>query len=264
MGNEVLEDDLLDVPVFRVDGGDRLQGTDPLLLALPDPDQDPGGEGDSQIPRQPDRLQPPRRVLRRGALVHDQVGVDRLEHQALRRGHLADALQVLTREHPEVGVGQQPTLDAPLARPDDVGGEVVVAPVAQSRRDLRVHLRSLAGEHEQLLGVAAHRLVQSALNLIRVVDVRPVRGEGAVLAVALTRPRQRERVIAREGDPAHRRENLAEWRYVPCVPTSPRCRRAAARAGAPDGAVAPLRQAARGRAARPYPQAPAPGRWTAR
>ena len=205
-----------------------------------------------------------RRVLGRGALVHDQVGVDRLEHQALRRGHLADALQVLAREHPEVRVGQQPTLDAPLARPDDVGGEVLVAPVAQSRRDLRVHLRSLAGEHEQLLGVAAHRLVQSALNLIRVVDVRPMRGEGAVLAVALTRPRQRERVIAREGDPAHRRENLAEWRYVPCVPTSPRCRRAATRAGAPDGAVAPLRQAARGRAARPYPQAPAPGRWSAR
>jgi hypothetical protein len=63
--DEVLEDDLLDVAVAGVDFRQGLERGDPLLLRLPDPDQDPAREGDSKPPRCLDRLEAPRRVLRR-------------------------------------------------------------------------------------------------------------------------------------------------------------------------------------------------------
>src|SRR5215210_4753409 len=100
---------------------------------------------------------------------------------------------------------QQPPLQGPLARPDDVGGEILVTPAAQALGYLGIDLGPLAREDEQLLGVAADRLIEAALDLSRVVDVRPMRREGAVLAVALAGAGQGERVVAREGDPAHRR-----------------------------------------------------------
>ena len=71
-----------------------------------------------------------RRVLGRGALVDHQVGVDRLEHEALGRRHLAQAGQVLAAQHSEVRVRQQPSLERPLARPHHVGGEIVVTVLA--------------------------------------------------------------------------------------------------------------------------------------
>ena len=58
--------------------------------------------------------------------LHQALG-DRLQHQALRGGHLAQAGQVLAREDAEVGVRQQAALERPLAGPDHVGGEVLVA-----------------------------------------------------------------------------------------------------------------------------------------
>ena len=203
--HEVLEDHLLDVAVLGMHGGDRLEGADPLLRRLADADQDPGGERDSQLPGEPHRLQPLRRMLGRRALVDHEVGVDRLQHQPLGGGHLPQPAEVLAREDAEVRVRQQATLQALLAGPDDVRGEVLVAPLPQPRGDLGVDLGTLPGEYQQLLRVAPHRLLQTALDLIRVVDVRAVRREGAVLAVALARPRQRERVVAREGHPAHGR-----------------------------------------------------------
>ena len=51
MGDEVLEDDLLEVAVLGVDRGQRLQRRDPVLLALADADEDPAGEGDRAAPR---------------------------------------------------------------------------------------------------------------------------------------------------------------------------------------------------------------------
>ena len=50
-----------------------------------------------------------------------------------------------------------PALERPLAGPDDVGGEVLVAPLGEPLGDLRVDLGPLAGEDQQLLGVAALR-----------------------------------------------------------------------------------------------------------
>ena len=114
-----------------------------------------------------------RRVLGRRALVDDEVGVDRLEHQPLRGGHLAQPGEVVAGEHAEVRVREQPALERPLAGPDDVGDEVGVAVRRQALGDLRVDLGQLAGEHEQLLGVAPHRLLEALLDLVGRVEVRP-------------------------------------------------------------------------------------------
>src|SRR5438045_2184737 len=51
LGAEVLDDHLLDVAVAAVDGLDGGQRLQPLGPGLADADQDPGGEGDGQLPR---------------------------------------------------------------------------------------------------------------------------------------------------------------------------------------------------------------------
>ena len=143
------------------------------------------------------------RVLGRRALVGDEVGVDRLEHQALGGGHLAQPGEVVARQHAEVGVRQQAALERPLARPHDVAREVLEARARASRSlHAGVVVGRLAGEHQQLLGAVALRAVEDPLDLVRLVQVRPVRRERAVLAVAAARPRQRQRQVAREGDAA--------------------------------------------------------------
>ena len=78
------------------------------------------------------------RVLGRRPLVGDEVGVDRLEHQPLRSGHLAQARQVRPAQHAEVGVRQQPALERPLARPHHVGREVIEAELGQPSPDTGV------------------------------------------------------------------------------------------------------------------------------
>ena len=95
--HEILEDDLLDVAVLGVHRGELLERLHALLLALPDPDEDPARERDPQLAGGADRLQPPRRVLGRRALVRDQSALDRLEHQSLRGGHLPQPREVDAR-----------------------------------------------------------------------------------------------------------------------------------------------------------------------
>ncbi len=204
MRDEVLQDHLLQVSVLGVHLGQRLQRGQTLLRALADADQDPAREGDLQLARGPDRLQPSCRMLGRGARVdglHQPLG-DRLEHQSLGGAHLAQPRQVLAREHAEVGVREQAPFQRPLAGPDDVGGEVLVSVGAQALADLGVDLGQLAGQHEQLLDPAPGGAVEHLEHLLGAVEVRPVGGEGAVLAVAAAGPRQREREVAREGDAA--------------------------------------------------------------
>ena len=141
-------------------------------------------------------------VLGRRALVGDEVGVDRLQHQPLRGGHLAQAGQVLLRQDAEVGVREQPALERPLADPGDVGGEVGVPELGQLRGDARVVVGRLAGQDQQLLDVAARGAVEDPLDLVGLVQVRLVRRERAVLAVAPARPGERQREVARESDPS--------------------------------------------------------------
>ncbi len=72
----------------------------------------------------------------------------------------------------------------------------------QPLADLRVDLGQLAGQHEQLLDLPAGRPVEDLQHLLGLVQVGGVGGERAVLAVAAARPRQGQRQVAREGDPA--------------------------------------------------------------
>ena len=105
--------------------GERLERAEALLAALADPDQDPARERDPQLAGGADRVQARGRVLGRRALVRDQIGVDRLEHQPLRGGHLAQTREVPAAQHAEVGVRQQPALQRLLADPHDVRHEVL-------------------------------------------------------------------------------------------------------------------------------------------
>jgi hypothetical protein len=186
VGNEVLEDQLLNVAVLGVHVGERLQRGHPLLLGFPDPDEDSAGERDPQLPGRADRRESARRVLGRRAGMHrlHQTLGDRLEHQPLGGGHLAQPRQVLPVEYPEVGVRQDPALERALARPGHVRGEVLVAVIAQARGHGDVVFGLLAGEDEQLLDVAARGAVEDLLDLVWRMQVRLVGREGAVLAVA--------------------------------------------------------------------------------
>ena len=97
---------------------------------------------------------------------------------------------------------KQPALQRALAHPHHVAGEILVAIVAQPRRHLGVHLRALAGQDQQLLDAPPGGRVEDLQHLGRGVEVRLVRGKRAVLAVAAARPRERQRQIAGERDPA--------------------------------------------------------------
>ena len=160
------------------------------------------GERDPQLLGRADRRQALLRVLGRRALVGDEVRVDRLQHEALRGGHLAQAGEILAAEHAEVGVRQQAALERSLARPHDVAREVLEPERVEALADAGMVVGRLAREHQQLLGAVAAGAVEDPLDLVRLVEVRAVRGERAVLAVAAARPGERQRQVAREGDAA--------------------------------------------------------------
>ncbi len=207
VGDEVLQDHLLDVAVALLHRGERLQRRDPLVLGLADPDEDPGGEGDPLLAGGLDELEPHRRMLGRRARVDrlHQPLAHRLEHQALRGGHRSQAAQVRAGDDADVRMGKEPALERPLAGPGDVGGEVVVAPFGEPGGHQGVHLRLLAGQHEELLDVPALRLVEPLDHVLGRMEVGLMGGERAVLAVAAARPRQREREVAGIGDAPHSR-----------------------------------------------------------
>src|ERR1700694_6040505 len=99
---------------------------------------------------------------------------------------------------------QQSALERALASPDDVRREVIVSVLGQARRDARVYLWLLAGQHEQLLDVALGRTVKDLGHLLGRVQVRMMLRDRAVLAAAPAGPRQRECRVAREAhSPSH-------------------------------------------------------------
>ena len=115
--DEVLEDHLLQVAVLGVHLGQRLQSGHPLVGRLADPHQDPAGERDLQLAGRADGLQPPGRVLGGRALVDHQVRVDRLQHQPLRGGHLAQAREVARGRARRGWCGAASLAPAPARRP---------------------------------------------------------------------------------------------------------------------------------------------------
>ena len=159
--HEVLEDHLLEVPVLGVQGGERLERLDAILLGLPDPHEDAARERDAELPGGADRLEPQRRVLRRRALVRHEVGPERLEHHPLRGGDLPQAPEVRARQRAQVRVREQPALERPLAAPGHVGHEVLEAELGQPRPHAGVVPRVVARQHEQLLHPPPHGAVDS-------------------------------------------------------------------------------------------------------
>ena len=130
--DEVLEDDLLQVAgrTRRAPRAPRSRSSS----VSPMPTRIPLVNGIFSSPAARMRVEPRLGVLGRRALVGDEVGVDRLQHQPLRGGHLAQARQVLVGEDAEVGVRQQPALERALADPGDVGGEVGVPELGELLR----------------------------------------------------------------------------------------------------------------------------------
>ena len=208
--DEVLQDDLLQV----AEAGERLERGHPVGLALPDPDEDAARERDPQVLRVADRLQAQRRVLRRRALVRDEVVAQRFEHQPLRGRDLAQPRQVAARQGTEVRVREHATLQRALAAPDDVGDEVLEPELCEPLAHARVMARIVAREDQQLLDVATRGAFEQRLDLVGRVEVRLVRRERAVLAMRDARPRKGQRDVAREGDPpAHPSRRLHRRRF---------------------------------------------------
>ena len=137
--------------------------------------------------------------------MHDEVGVDRLEHQPLRRRHLAQPRQLRrAMQTPTFVCGSIPRSSARSQAQATYDDEVVV-PV------LGAAARATSGFTSGFSPVSTSSsftprrggVVEHPLDLVRRVEVRPVCRERAVLAVALARPRQRQREVPRKGDPAH-------------------------------------------------------------
>ena len=155
-------------------------------------------------------------------LVSHEAGVDRLEHQSLRSRDLTQSGEVPRADRADVRVREKPPVERLLAGPDDVGREVDVPPGVEATGDLSVDLRLLAGQDEELLDPATDRPIQELLDLRRRVEMGLVGRERAVLAVAAARSRERERQVAREGDPAaHLRRILVAGSPAPGPPPDP-------------------------------------------
>jgi hypothetical protein len=99
-------------------------------------------------------------------------------------------------------VRQDAALERALAAPRHVGDEVLEAERGQPLADTGVVRGVVAGQDEQLLHAPPRRVVEQALDLSRLVQVRAMRRERAVLAVRDAGPRERQRQVPREGDAA--------------------------------------------------------------
>ena len=104
---EVLDDDLLHVPVAGVRGGDGAEGGQLVGPGVADADEDAGGEGDGQLAGEVQGGQAPRRHLVGRAPVGVEVLGQRLDHHALAGRHRAQRGQLAGVERAGVGVGEQ-------------------------------------------------------------------------------------------------------------------------------------------------------------
>jgi len=104
LGQEVLDDDLLDVAVPAVRLGNGLEGTEAIRAVLPDADQDAGGEGDGELPGCLEGGEAAGGDLVGGPAVGREVLDEGLEHHALAGRHRAELRQLVGVERPGVGV----------------------------------------------------------------------------------------------------------------------------------------------------------------
>ena len=158
---EVLDDDLLHVPVLLAERLQREESVDPLLARLADPDEDPARERDRELAREADRLETSRRDLVgrgpvRSALLAEPLR-RRLEHDPHRGRDRPQRFQLRARHDPGIEVRQQARL---LEHEPRAALEVLERRLAAERaqllaRDLVAQLRLVAEREERL--VAAGR-----------------------------------------------------------------------------------------------------------
>ena len=185
----------------------------------PMPTRIPLVNGIFSSPAAADRLQAPRRVLGRRARVHRSPSAARTPTRAsapATRSPRAAARDPRARARRGWCAASRPRSSARSHAHTTYAGEVLVPVLAQPLAHLGVDLRALAGQHQELLDLPARRAVEDLEHLLGRVQVRRVGGERAVLAVAPARPRQRQRQVAREGDPAaHHPECMTSGRPSP-------------------------------------------------
>ena len=207
LGQEVLHDDLLHVPVAGVRGGDGVQGGQLVAAPVADADQDPGGEGDGELAGEFQGGQAPGRHLVRRPSVRRQALGQSLEHHALAGRDRAQHGQLRDVERAGVGVGEQAGL---LHDEAAHGGEVV------HRRGVPLRGQPFFGDGVALLGL----LTQGEEGLVAAGGLSglgdgqhllgeevgggdPGRrfGEGAVAAAVPAEHGQRDEDLGRVGDP---------------------------------------------------------------
>ncbi len=207
LGQEVLDDHLLDVAVAPVAGCDRRQGLQAVGACLADADQQAGGEGDPGLPGGFEGAEPPGRGLVGRGAVGGQVRVERLDHHPLAGRDLAQPGQGLAVEGACVGMGQEAgLLQHRLARGRQVvdGRRVTVALEPSACHRIPI-LGSLPESEESLMatgGPAGTGDVQHFFDR-QVGGVQPGRclGEGAVAAPVAAQHGEGDEHLGREGDP---------------------------------------------------------------
>ena len=207
LGQEVLDDDLLHVPVAGVRGGDGVQGGQLVAALVADADQDPGGEGDGELAGELQGGQAPGRHLVGRPSVRRQALGQGLEHHALAGRDRAQRGQLGGVQRAGVGVGEQAgLLDDEAAHGGEVvhrrgvalrgqpfpgHGVAVLGPLAQGEEGL-VAAGGLPG-----LGDGQHLLGEEVGGG----DAGRRLGEGAVAAAVPAQHGQGDEDLGREGDP---------------------------------------------------------------
>ncbi len=105
LGQKILDDHLLHVPVTAMRLGDRHQRIHPVGAALADAHQNSGGKGNGQLTGPLQRRQAAGRHLVGRPPVRLQPAVETLDHHALRRGDPTECQEFLREERTGIGVG---------------------------------------------------------------------------------------------------------------------------------------------------------------
>ena len=211
LGQEVLDDHLLDVPVTTVAVGDGLEGDQPIVARLTDAHEQPGGEGDAECARRFERGESPGRGLVRRVAMSREGGVERLEHHSLAGRDRSQAGELVGRQGAGIGVGEEPRLlhDRPAGVDQVVDGRGVAVlgePATSSRVAI---LGSLAQGEEGLVAPGVTAGSGDAEDVLdgQVRRRQPCRrlGEGAVTAPVAAEHGERDEDLGREGHPVAER-----------------------------------------------------------
>ena len=207
----------------------RLERFEPLGARLADPDQDPAREGNPQLARERDRLEPTRRLLvRRGpvrAAPACEPSCSRLQHDPHRRRDRPQRNEVGAAHHAWIEVRQQPRLvEHELRDPCQILERRLAAERREFRpRDLVAEL-GLVAEREQRLGATGGRAGARDREHLLLGQERPLTAarrpsERAVAADVAAKRRQRDEDLRRVGDEpaappplARRREQVVQRR----------------------------------------------------